>query len=68
LRYHDHFLGRLPIERPFYRIERQDGGLDLGFGCISGDCDIAALLTIDLDRKCDRAFDQQIRLELRPSL
>src|SRR5262249_12932883 len=68
LRHHDHLFGRLAIERPFYRIEGQDGRFDLGTASISGDCDIAALLTIDLDRKCDRVLDQKIRLQLRPSL
>src|SRR5262249_8444596 len=68
LRNDDHFLGRLAIERPFYRIEGQNSGLDLGIGSISSDCDIAALPTIDLDRKCDRVLDQKIRLEARPRL
>src|SRR5262249_2268157 len=68
LRNDDHFLGRPAIERPFYRIERQNSGLDLGIGSIASDCDIAALPTIDLDRKCDRVLDQKIRLELGPSL
>src|SRR6478752_5149972 len=68
LGHHDHLLGRLAIECPFYCIEGQNGSLNLGLCCISGDCDIAALLTVDLDRKCDHVLDQQIRLELRPRL
>src|SRR6516165_3344554 len=66
LRHHDHLFGRFAIKRPFYRIEGQNGGLDLGIGSISSDCDIAALPTIDLDRKCDRVLDQKVRLEPRP--
>ena len=30
LRHDDHLLRRLAVERPFYRIERQNGSLDLG--------------------------------------
>src|SRR6516164_1858219 len=68
LRHHDHLLRRPAIQRPFYRIKRQNGILDLGIWRISGDCDISALLTIDLDRKCDRVLDQKFSLERRPSL
>ena len=45
------FLGGLPVKRPFYRIERQNGSLDLGVRRIAGNCDIGALLAVDLDRK-----------------
>ena len=31
---------------------------------ISSDCDIPALLTIDLDRKCDAVLDQEVGLDL----
>src|SRR5439155_18297299 len=68
LRYHDHLLGRPAIERPFCRIKSQNRRLDLGIGSISSDCDIAALPTIDLDRKCDRVLEQKIRLQPRPRL
>src|SRR3954447_18761256 len=63
LRYHDHLLGRLAIECPFYCIKAQNGSLNLGACRISSDCDIGALLTVDLDRKYDQVLDQQVWLE-----
>src|SRR3954447_16691655 len=48
LRHHDHLADGLAAQRLFYRIERQNGSLNLRIFGILGDCDIAALLAVDL--------------------
>ncbi len=68
LRHHNHLLGRLATERPFYLIEGQNGTLNFGICSIAGNCDFSAFFAVDLHRQRNGIFDQQFRLELRPSL
>src|SRR4029079_5865818 len=66
LRDDNDLLRALSVERLFYRIERQNGSLDRLFSRIAADRDIGAFFAIDLYRQRDGAFDQKLRLELRP--
>src|SRR5262249_15070584 len=50
----------LPLKRLFYRIESQNGSLNIGISCIAGDRDVGALFAVDLNRQGNAAFHQQI--------
>src|SRR5665647_3216199 len=56
------------VEGLFYLIEGQNGSLNLRLSSVPRHSDLGALFTVDLDRQGHGVFDQQIRLELRPSL
>src|SRR5262245_60043642 len=62
----DHFLRRLPLQRPFYRIERQNGSLNLGVDSCPGDGQIGTLAAVDLHRQRHGVLYQQIAFDLRP--
>ena len=58
------FFGLLAVERLFYRIERQNGSLNLGFSSIAGTVTSARFLPLICTGRVMRVFDQQRRLQL----
>src|SRR4051794_19346539 len=68
LRHHDHLLGRLALKRLFYRIERQNGSLNIGVLGLPGDGDVRPLLAVHLHRKRNSVLDQEVALDLWPIL
>src|SRR5262249_32974004 len=66
--YHDDLLWRLSIERPLYRIQGQNGSLDLTIFRIAWHSNITSLTPVDLHRQRHGVFDQQRLLDLRPGL
>src|SRR5690348_15346697 len=68
LRDDDDLFRALAVERLLYRIEGQNGSLDLVFSSVPGDGHVGPFPAVDLHRQGDRGLDQQRRLELRPGL
>src|SRR3954447_12144095 len=64
--HHDHLADGFAAQRLFYRIKAQNGSLDLGIFSILADCDIAALLAIDLHHQGDLILNQQISFDFGP--
>ena len=44
------FFGRFAVQRLLYRVQRQNGSLDLGRGGVARHGDVGALLTVNLHR------------------
>ena len=66
LRNDDDLLRGLPVQRPFYRIEGENGSLDFLFSGLAWHGDISPLLAVDLHRQSDRVIDQETGLDFRP--
>src|SRR3569623_3614978 len=68
LRDNDDLFRALAVERLLYRIQGQNGSLDLVFSGVAGDGHVGPLLAVALHRQGDRGLDQQRWLELWPCL
>src|ERR1043166_5475450 len=66
LRHHHHLADGFAAQRLFYRIEPQNGSLNLRIFGILRDCDIAALLAVDLHHQGHLVFNQQISFDFGP--
>src|SRR5689334_20961516 len=64
----DDFFWRLPLERLFYRIQSENGSLNIGFPGLPRDRHVAPLLAVNLDRQGDAVLHQKLGLELGPGL
>src|ERR1700736_2388597 len=64
LRNDNHFLRRLPLERPFYRIKRQNGSLNFAVGRSAADGQIGPFSAIDLHRQRHGVLYQEIAFDL----
>src|SRR6187455_3133166 len=68
LRHDDDLARRFAVERLLYEVERQRGSFDGTLIRVAGDCQIAALLAVDLHRQRDLAVDDQGGIEIRPGM
>src|SRR6478735_2144603 len=64
---YDHLADGLAAQRQFYRIERQNGSLNLRILGAPWHGDITPFLAVDLDHQRHAVFNQQIAFDLRPS-
>ena len=62
--HNNHLADGFAAQGLFYRIEGQNGSLNLGFASLPRNGDIGALLAVDLDRQSDGVFDQKLGLDL----